>query len=112
MDRDPREGLKYVEAVLNYLVDTGEKPVIDLYPPPHRASPSGRGATPRLRCLFVMLTIGTHSEDEEDLMPEERRKLIRHEDQMRCLAALLHTALHSVRKHQIGDQERHYTSVK
>ncbi len=34
MDRDPREGLKYVEAVLNYLVDTGEKPAIDLYPPP------------------------------------------------------------------------------
>ncbi len=34
MDRDPREGLKYVEAVLNDLVDTGEKPVIDLYPPP------------------------------------------------------------------------------
>src|SRR5712692_6853747 len=34
MDRDTREGLKYVEAVLNYPVDTGEKPVIDLYPPP------------------------------------------------------------------------------
>ncbi len=34
MDRDPREGLKYVEAVLNDLVDRGEKPVIDLYPPP------------------------------------------------------------------------------
>lgn len=34
MDHDTREGLKYVEAVLNYLVDTGEKPVIYLYPPP------------------------------------------------------------------------------
>jgi hypothetical protein len=31
---DTREGLKDVEAVLNYLVDTGEKPVIYLYPPP------------------------------------------------------------------------------
>jgi hypothetical protein len=28
------EGLKYVEAELHYLVDTGEKPAIYLYPPP------------------------------------------------------------------------------
>lgn len=34
MDHDTREGLKYMEAVLNYLVNTGEKPAIYLYPPP------------------------------------------------------------------------------
>ena len=32
-------------------------------------------------CIY--LDIGTHSEDEEVLMPEEGRKLIRHKDQMR-----------------------------
>jgi hypothetical protein len=34
MEHDTREGLRDVEAVLNYLVDTGEKPAIYLYPPP------------------------------------------------------------------------------
>ena len=34
MDNNTGEGLKYVEAVLNYLVDTGEKPAVHLYPPP------------------------------------------------------------------------------
>src|SRR5262245_5551125 len=34
MDQDSREEPRYVEAVLNYLVDTGEKPEIYLYPPP------------------------------------------------------------------------------
>src|ERR1051326_5092662 len=34
MEHDTREGLRDVEAVLNYLVDTGEKPAVYLYPPP------------------------------------------------------------------------------
>ncbi|HKA52822.1 MAG TPA: CmcJ/NvfI family oxidoreductase [Candidatus Binatia bacterium] len=34
MEHDTREGLRDVEAVLNYLIDTGEKPAVYLYPPP------------------------------------------------------------------------------
>jgi hypothetical protein len=34
MDNDTMEGLNHVEASLNYLVDTGEKPVYYLYTPP------------------------------------------------------------------------------
>jgi len=40
------EGLRYVEAELHYLVDTGEKPAIYLYPPPPGISQrTGRYAT-------------------------------------------------------------------